>query len=56
MSFSLSSNAATSQGMPRNDRNQQKQEENHERELNPANILILDSWPLELWENKFLLF
>ena len=42
------SNAATSQGMSRNDSNQQKQEENHKRELNPDNILILDSWPLEL--------
>ena len=42
------SEAATSQGMSRNDSNQQKQEENHKRELNPDNILILDSWPLEL--------
>ena len=25
-------------------------------ESNPAETLILDFWPLELWEDKFLLF
>ena len=26
------------------------------RGTQPSDILILDFWPLELWENKFLLF
>ena len=47
MSFSLPSKAATSQGMPRSDRNQQKEEGDHKRELNSATVstMTMDKLP-----------
>ena len=59
-----SSDVSTSLRMPRVTNSYQKEEERYgmhflsesSEETNPANTLVLKFWPLELQENKFLLF